>query len=216
MNSKSLVQMFAFAFLVSLGSAAQAQDFPLTFKIALKALVQLDDSQTTNSVGDVIATRHATKAVKVTTANLISLLSSNYNSGTPFPAGSTIQLIGSDTFVVDKTTNQTDVTPALSITFSDPAVVSGQEKDNGAQNTVTTAYTTITFDDGNGTAFVVTGLTRKTVSASASTNKTGDSVAQKEAETITGLFSGTGTVGGAAAVFSGTATASGKNVIPAL
>lgn len=195
--------MAAAAFCV-VPASLQAQplsNVTVPLKFSLTATVQQPDVV---SGANQQVVKHTTKTVKWTTSNLLSLMATSL--GTTFPSDSTLILANGAPLVQSGETNETDVSSILNVdTTNGGQVVTGTDNaQTGTSNDMYNTYVTITFSDGNGNAFTLTGLARiSTVTGSGkATSK------QTVTLTMTGA-AGYGTVGGNSAVFTGSLTAKG-------
>jgi hypothetical protein len=161
-----------------------------------------------------------TKTVKLTTANIVALTKSAFG---PYASGSYLSydpdLTGGTAAVgmLDSAGDFTDLSSALGITtdFSgNGALTSSSTQDTSdpvAQSIVFTSVWNITFDDGNGNSFNVSGIVETTESLAALTaaqNTNGDP--QTETYSYSGTVTGFGTYGSNPAVFKGAISGTGK------
>jgi len=200
--------LLAFA-AVKADAQGSSSDVTMPMKFAITATYQADDVSSDTSP----VTKHVTKTVKWTNQSLLALMATNGNGGVAFPKGSSIEFsAGSFLVLTDKQGDTTDVSSMLSVDNSGASVYTGQDNsDTSAFNYATSQYVTVSFDDGNGNSFTLTGMAKITSSATASTDKNGNSVAKvKEAYAVSFSGAGYGSVGGNQAVFTGTASGSGS------
>ena len=199
------VSVLAIGLLLLATANLDAQDVPLTVSIQLTATVQGPDDSG-NPIDHI-----KTTTVTWTTQSLLKLAATA--SGTNFPTGARL-VVTNDTFlVVDKLGNTVeDLTAAgyFSTDHGNNYVLSGQMNNNTGQASWKAAEIAfISFDDGNGNSFDLVGL-RKTTASITATDRNSN---QKETLSATITLVGEGQVGGNDAVFSGTATASGKGTL---
>lgn len=192
-------------FLLATGTA-EAQ--PKVLSISLTATYQA--SNVTSGANQDLTTS-ATKPFKLNSDTLITLIASNL--GLSSAAGYKLiydPIVGTIGLTNSATQNFQDASSLLSIETNGVSVQSGKSNsDTGAESETITAYTVITFNDGNGNAFTISGLVKEIVSQPAPTAaQTTNGITPNQTASLSGTVTGYGTVvvGGNsnAAVFSGT------------
>ncbi|PWU13374.1 MAG: hypothetical protein C5B50_19370 [Verrucomicrobia bacterium] len=187
-------------------SPIQPVSVPLNF--ALIATVQQPDAAS-GSTGNTV--RHSTKATKVTSQSLRSLIQSA--SGTNSGSGASLALIAGTIVIQDKEGNPTDVSGFLSMDLtSGTRVNTGQDNSaTGAFNDTFVTDVVVNFDDGNGNTFTLNGLARIISTSTATTDATGNPLTPSQTYSLSFTGAGSGTVGGVDAVFSGTISGRGSS-----
>jgi hypothetical protein len=159
-----------------------------------------------------------TKTAKLTSANILRLLA---GSAGPFPSGSylTYDSITGAIGAMDtgNSNDFEDLSSYISVTpdasGNGPLTSSSNEdqSDPIAWSIVQTADAVITFDDGSGNSFTISGVVKSTDSlAKLTTAQSNAGDAQTETVSFSGSVSGWGTYLGNKAVFTGTVSGSGK------
>src|SRR5262249_42924435 len=154
-----------------------------------------------------------TKMVRLTSSSILSLLGTNV-----FPSAAATKGYSLIYNPIDSTLGATnsktgdfiDLSSTLSIDTSGTSVNPGSiNSATGKEGETYTIYAVISFDNGSGTAFSVSGLVKQTVTvATLTTAQLNNGDSPTETVSISGSFSGTGTIVGSdgstdAAVFSG-------------
>jgi hypothetical protein len=188
-------------------AAAQPEtDVIIPLRITITATVQQEDISPGE---DSPIIKHVAKTVRWTTAKIISLMATNLSAS--FPKGAKLVLVNNSPAIKISADEQTDVSSLLTFDSSvGTPVKTGQENEDTGNFALTQkAYTTITFDDGAGNAFTLTGCARSSASSRTTTSMNSESVSVAEAASFSFTGTGYGTVNGAVAVFTGTISGSG-------
>ncbi|HXP62084.1 MAG TPA: hypothetical protein VN829_16425 [Dongiaceae bacterium] len=213
MAGVGLLTASAAANLRAQGSATPAgPGVPLTLAITATATVQGADSSPQDN-GKTTTTTSKTTTLKLSTANILQLIAAA--EGTTFSSKAKLVYQGGSVSVVDGT-NTTDVSADLTVTL-DPnssGVWSGTDSTDDNTSAETQKYSgsyvvTVSFDDGAGDSFNISGLATESYSIGAP-DKNGN---QKGSDSISMNLSGDGQYGGSNGVLSGTIKATGSGAI---
>ncbi len=184
-HPKALVSTLTIAVLAFSAVEMQAQD-PAADVIASLSISATAQYQVDPPVSDTSSiTKHTIKTVKL---NLLALMATNLEMNVKDLKGYSLVLMGGTPTLYKKATKTTDadsidVSSMLSIDPSGTTINSGQEDSaTGATSSTASTYTTITFDDGLGNAFTLTGIAKITSSVSAANNKNGDPLVDKNGD----------------------------------
>jgi hypothetical protein len=182
-----------------------------TLSIALTATIQLPDK--TRSADSNITTS-ATREESFTSKDILKLLATSL--GSPFPSGVHLARVGGSVEALNKAGYRTNLSAYITIDNpSGAAVVWGATNSaTDTQNGSGKVITIVRFDDGNGNAFILYGLTKETIILAAE-NADGD---QTEIGSFSGDVVGYGTLADSegntdTAVFSGTISGSGEGPV---